>query len=58
MIMLFQDYFYNPRQFDPVKDLYSKYPQFISVAGQELDTCSFTDLVKRIEGFLHLAFTH
>jgi hypothetical protein len=49
--MLFQHYSYNPRQFDPVKDLYSNYPQFISVAGQQLDTCSFTYLVKRIKAF-------
>jgi hypothetical protein len=49
MFRLFQDYFNNRCQFDSVKDLYSNYPQFISVAGQQLDTCSFTDLVKRIE---------
>jgi hypothetical protein len=27
------------------------YPQFISVAGQQLDTPSFIDLLKRIEAF-------
>jgi hypothetical protein len=38
-VMLFQDYFYNPRQFDSVKDLYSSYRCFISVAGLQLDIC-------------------
>jgi hypothetical protein len=33
MIILFQDYLYNPRQFDSVKDPYSNDPQFMSVAG-------------------------
>jgi hypothetical protein len=51
MIRPLQDYLYHLRHFDSVKDLYSNYPQFISVAGQQLDTCSFTDLVKRIEAF-------
>jgi hypothetical protein len=51
MIMLFQDYFYNPRQSDSAKDPLSNYSQFISVPGQQLDICSFTDLVKRIEAF-------
>jgi hypothetical protein len=49
MIMLFQDYLYNPRQFDSMKDPHSNYSQLISVAGQQLDTGSFTDFVKRIE---------
>jgi hypothetical protein len=51
MTRLFQDYLCNPRQFDSVKDLYSEYPHFISVADQQLDTCSFPDLLKRIEVF-------
>jgi hypothetical protein len=33
MIRLSQDYLYNPGQFDSVKDRYSSYPQFISVAA-------------------------
>jgi hypothetical protein len=49
MMRLLQDYLYNPRQFDSVKDVYSNCLQFISVAGQQLDTCSFADFVKRIE---------
>jgi hypothetical protein len=51
MIMLFQDCLYNSRQFDSVTNPYSNYLQFISLAGQQLDTCSFTDLLKRIEEF-------
>jgi hypothetical protein len=51
MIRLFQDYLYNPGQFDSVKDLRSNESQFISVASQQLDTCSVTDLLKRIEAF-------
>jgi hypothetical protein len=51
MIMLFQDCFYNRCQFDSVKDGCSNDPKLISVAGQQLDTCSFTDLLKRIEVF-------
>jgi hypothetical protein len=51
MIRFFQDYLYNSRQFDSAKDLSSNYPQFISVAGQQLDICSFTDLAKRIKAF-------
>jgi hypothetical protein len=51
MIMLFQDYLYNLRQFDSVKDLYSNDQQFISVDGQQFDTRSFIDLLKRIEAF-------
>jgi hypothetical protein len=51
MIRVFQDCFSNPRQFDSVKDLYSNYPHFISVAGQQLDARSFTDLLKRIKAF-------
>jgi hypothetical protein len=34
MIMLFQDYLYNPRELDSVKDLYLNCPQFMSVAGE------------------------
>jgi hypothetical protein len=34
MIMFFQYYFYRPSQFAPVKDLYSTYPQCISVTCQ------------------------
>jgi hypothetical protein len=44
MIRLLQDYLYNPRQFDSVKDLYSNCPQFMSIAGQQLDTRSLIDL--------------
>jgi hypothetical protein len=51
MTMFFQDYLYNPRQFDSVKDTYSDYPQFISVACQQLDARSLTDLLERIEAF-------
>jgi hypothetical protein len=51
MIMLFHDWLYNPRQFDSVKNRCSNCPQLISVAGQQLDTRSFTDLLKRIEAF-------
>jgi hypothetical protein len=50
-LMLFQEYLCSLRQFDSVKDLYSNYQQFISFAGQQLDTRSFTDLVKRVEAF-------
>jgi hypothetical protein len=42
MIGLFQNYLDNPRQFDSMKDLHSNCPHFISVAGQQLDICSFT----------------
>jgi hypothetical protein len=51
MVMSFQDYLSNPCQFDSAKDLSSNYSQLISVAGQQLNTLSFTDLVKRIEAF-------
>jgi hypothetical protein len=51
MTELFQDYLYNPHQFDSVKDLYSNYPQISSVARQQLDTRLFADLLKRVEGF-------
>jgi hypothetical protein len=49
MTRLFQDYLYNLRQFGPVKDRYPNNLHFISVAGQQLDTRSFTDLAKRTE---------
>jgi hypothetical protein len=51
MTRLFQDYLYDPRQFDSVKDLYSNYRHFVFLAGRQLDPRSFTDLVKRIEAF-------
>jgi regulator of sigma D len=51
MMMLFQDSLYNPRQCDSMKDQCSNYLQLISVAGQQLDIRSFTDLLKRIEAF-------
>jgi hypothetical protein len=51
MARLFQDYWYNPHHFNSAKDLYSDHPQFVSVAGQQLDPCSFSDLVKSIEAF-------
>jgi hypothetical protein len=51
LIKLFQDYSYNPGQFASMKDLYSNYPQFSSIAGRQLDTRSFADLVKIIEAF-------
>jgi hypothetical protein len=51
LIRLSQDYGCNPRHIGSVKDLYSNYPPIISVGGQQLDTRSFTDLVKRIEAF-------
>jgi hypothetical protein len=34
-----------------VKDPYSNYPQFISVAGQQLDIRSVTDLLKKSKYF-------
>jgi hypothetical protein len=51
IVSLFQNFLYTPYQLDPLQDLYSNYPQFISAAGQQLDNHSFTDLVKRIEAF-------
>jgi hypothetical protein len=51
MTMVFQDYLYNARQFHSVKYPYSDYPQIISVTGQQVDTRSFTDLLKRTGAF-------
>jgi hypothetical protein len=51
MICLFQDYLDNPRQFHSVKDLCTNWPRRVSMAGQQQDTDSFVDLVKRIEAF-------
>jgi hypothetical protein len=51
MIGLFQDYLDNPRQFHSVKDLCTYWPRLVSIAGQQHDTDSFVDLVKRIEAF-------
>jgi hypothetical protein len=51
MTRLFQDYSCNPRQFDSIKDIYLSYPQFVSIAGRQLDIRSFTDFVKRTERF-------
>jgi hypothetical protein len=51
MISLFQDYLDNPRQFDSVKDLCTNWPRRVSISGQQHDTDSFVDLVKRIEAF-------
>jgi hypothetical protein len=51
MATLFQDHLYDPCQVNSVKDPYSNYPQFISVASQQLDIPSYTDLLKRIEAF-------
>jgi hypothetical protein len=49
MISLFQDYLDNPRLFHSVKDLCIYWPRRVSIAGQQHDTDSFVDLVKRIE---------
>jgi hypothetical protein len=51
MIRRFQDYLYSPGRFDFGKNLCSNYLQFSSVPGQQLDTRSFTYLLKRIEAF-------
>jgi hypothetical protein len=51
IISLFQDYLDNPRQFHSVKDLCTNWPRRVSMAGQQHDTDSFVDLVKRIEAF-------
>jgi hypothetical protein len=51
MISLFQDYLDNPRQLHSVKNLCTNWPQQISITGQQHDTDSFVDLVKRIETF-------
>jgi hypothetical protein len=51
MISLFQDYLNNPRQFDSVKDLCTNWPRQVSMVGQQHDTDSFVDLVKRMEAF-------
>jgi hypothetical protein len=51
MISLFQDYLNNPRQFHSVKDLCTYWPRRVSIAGQQHDTDSFVDFVKRIEDF-------
>jgi hypothetical protein len=49
MISLFQIYLDNPRQFHSVKDLYTNWPWRVSMAGQQHDTDSFVDLVKRMD---------
>jgi hypothetical protein len=51
MIRLLYGYLSNMRHLGSVKNLYSNYPQCISVSSQQLDTRSFTDLLKRIEAF-------
>jgi hypothetical protein len=51
VISLFQDYLDNPRQFHSVKDLCTDWPRRVSIAGQQHDTASFVDLVKRMEAF-------
>jgi hypothetical protein len=51
MISLFQDCLDDPRQFHSVKDLCTNWPRRVSIAGQQYDTDSFVDLVKRIETF-------
>jgi hypothetical protein len=51
MISLFQDSLDNPRQFHSVKDLCTDWPRRASIAGQQHDTDSFVDLVKRIGAF-------
>jgi hypothetical protein len=51
MICFFQDYFENSREFCSVKHFCSKGQWCVSVAGQRLDTRSFTDFMKRIEVF-------
>jgi hypothetical protein len=49
MINLFQDYLDNPHQFHSVEDLCTNWPRRVSMAGQQHDTDSFVDLVKRLE---------
>jgi hypothetical protein len=51
MTDLFQNYLDHPRQFRSVMDLCANYPRSVSIAGQQLDTGPFVDLVKRIEAF-------
>jgi hypothetical protein len=51
MISLFQDYLDNPRQFHSVEDLCTNWPRRVSMTGQQHDTDSFVDLVKRLEAF-------
>jgi hypothetical protein len=51
IISFFQDYLDNPRQFHSVKNLYTNWPGRVYIAGQQHDTDSFVDLVKRIEAF-------
>jgi hypothetical protein len=51
MISLFQNCLDNPRQFHSVKDLCTNWPRRVSIAGQQHDTDSVVDLVKRIEAF-------
>jgi hypothetical protein len=51
MTDLFQSYRDHPRQFRSVMDLWADYPRFISIAGRQLDTGPFVDLMKRIEAF-------
>jgi uncharacterized protein (UPF0210 family) len=48
MISLFQDYLDNPCEFHSVKDLRTNWPRRVFMAGQQHDTDSFVDLVKRI----------
>jgi hypothetical protein len=48
---LFRDYLDDPRDFGSVKDLCLNYPRCVSVAGRQLGSRPFVDIVKRIEGF-------
>jgi hypothetical protein len=51
MTDLFQNYLDHPRQFGSLMDLCATYPRSVSIAGQQLDTGPFVDLLKRIEAF-------
>jgi hypothetical protein len=51
MTHLFQNHPDHPWQFGSVMDLTANYPRYVSIAGQQLDTGPFSDLVKRIEAF-------
>jgi hypothetical protein len=43
----FRDDLYNPRQFDSIKDFCSNCQRFVFVAGQQFDTRSFTNVMKK-----------
>jgi hypothetical protein len=51
MISLFQDYLDSQHQFHSVKELCTNWLRLVSIAGQQHDTDSFVDPVKRIDAF-------